>query len=249
MISPKDISSLCSEIYIDNNSDCSILCIHGFSSTPLSIKPLIDAFSNAGFNVYAPILSGHGKNWQALNGVKHTDWINDVEKAYQKIRTKSIFLVGFSMGGTLASIIAAKHKEIKGVILINHAIFINDPRTLFLPFFKKFIKTAKGVAGDIKKKGIEEIAYEKVTTESVYELLTLIKKAKVDQCGIESPVLIFKSKADHIVKFKSANYTFKNIKSKYKELVILKNSYHVATLDNDVELINNKSLDFVKRFK
>jgi len=39
----------------------------------------------------------------------------------------------------------------------------------------------------------------------------------------------------------------RNVSSQTKELVTLENSYHVATMDYDLELIEQKSLEFIQK--
>lgn len=243
------ITQKISDIEIIGSKDIAIICIHGFSSTNLSILPLIEAFKKENYTVFAPILKGHGTNWRDLKKIKYEDWINQTESLYLKLKEKykKIFIFGFSMGGTIACYLGAKYKEISGIILLNHAIFINDLRIFFLPLGRFFIKKTKGVAGDIKKDGIKESAYEILPTQAVYQLILLINKTKKMLGSITQPVLILKSRLDHIVKYKSAFYTYKKINSNAKELVILNNSYHVALLDYDVEIIIEKCLDFIKR--
>jgi len=40
---------------------------------------------------------------------------------------------------------------------------------------------------------------------------------------------------------------YENVSSQTKELVTLENSYHVATMDYDLELIEQKSLEFIQK--
>jgi carboxylesterase len=61
----------------------------------------------------------------------------------------------------------------------------------------------------------------------------------------KQPILIFKSKEDHVIPRVSAIYTFKKIGSSQKELIWLENSYHVATMDFDKDLIAEKSIKFM----
>ncbi len=63
---------------------------------------------------------------------------------------------------------------------------------------------------------------------------------------ISQPFLIFKSIEDHVIPKISATYTMKKLGSKDKELIWLDNSYHVAPLDYDKELIVKKSIEFIE---
>ncbi|MBN2545547.1 MAG: alpha/beta fold hydrolase [Spirochaetes bacterium] len=236
-------------ISYDNKSDTSVLCIHGYSGTNLSMLPLIKGLNKAGFNVEAPVLRGHGTVWQESEKVKFGDWLDDVENAYIELKKKSkhVFLAGLSMGGTLACYLAGKYSEIKGAVLINHAIYINDPRLFLLPVAKFFLRSSKGVVGDIKKEGVSEPGYEILSTKATHEFIKLIDLVKKNLYKVKQPLLIFKSKEDHVIKVRSVDYTLRNISSENVRVVWLENSYHVATLDNDADLILKKTIEFIKK--
>ena len=229
-------------------SEVGILVIHGITSTTSSMKYLAKQFADAGYNVELPGLAGHGTKWQDMNLIKYTDWIDDLEKALTKLqkRCSKIFLCGLSLGGGLALFMTGKHPELSGVILINHAAKFTGPKFWFVPILRKFIKSVPAVASDIKDPNFKEIAYDRTPTNGVYEMLKMLKEMRKMLPDISQAILIFKSKEDHIVPKLSVTYTIKNIGSKDKELIWLENSYHVAPLDYDKELIAKKSIEFIK---
>jgi len=232
-----------------SDSEVGVLVIHGITSTTSSMKFLAQQFAEAGFNVELPGLTGHGTKWQDMNSLKYTDWIDDLEKALAKLKNRcsKIFLCGLSLGGGLALFMAGKHPEISGVILINHAAKFTNPKFWFVPILKKFVKSVPAVASDLKDPDAKEIAYDRTPTNGVHEMLKMLKEVKKMQPHINSPVLIFKSKEDHVVPRISATFTMKMLGSKDKELIWLENSYHVAPLDYDKELIAKKSIEFIEK--
>ena len=229
-------------------SEVGILIIHGITSTTSSMMFLAKHFANAGFNVELPGLSGHGTKWQDMNSLKYADWVDDLEKALLKLQERSskIFLCGLSLGGGLALFMAGKHFELAGIILINHASKFTDPRFWFVPIMRKFVKSIPAVASDIKDPNSNEIAYDRTPTNGIYEMLQMLKEARKMLPSITTPVLIFKSKEDHVVPKISATFTMEKLGSKDKELIWLENSYHVAPMDYDKELIVKKSIEFIE---
>ena len=183
-----------------------------------------------------------------MNSVKYTDWINDLELALKKLqeRCSKIFICGLSLGGGLALYLTGKHPEITGTILINHASKFTNPKFWFVPIIRHFIKSVPAVASDIKDPNSKEIAYDRTPTNGVYEMLIMLKEVKRMQPNILQPVLIFKSLEDHVVPRISATFTMKKLGSKDKELIWLENSYHVASMDYDKELIAKNSIEFIK---
>jgi len=230
-------------------NDVGVLVIHGLTSTTSSMEYLAKQFADTNYNVELPSLSGHGTKWQDMNSIKYTDWVNDLEKSLKTLqnRCSKIFLCGLSLGGGLALYLTGKHPEIVGTILINHASKFTSPMLWFTPLLKIFVKSVPGVASDIKDPNSKEIAYDRTPTNGVNEMLKMLKEVKKMQPGITQPILIFKSREDHVVPKVSATFTMQKLGSKDKELIWLDNSYHVAPLDNDKELITKKSREFIDR--
>ncbi len=228
-------------------SEVGILVIHGLTSTTSSMKFLAEQFTDAGYNVELPRLSGHGTKWQDMNSTKYTDWINDVEKGLKKLqeRCSKTFLCGLSLGGELALYLTGKHPEVAGTILINHTSKFTNPKFWFVPLLTNFIRSVPAIASDIKDPNSKEFAYDRTPTNGINEMLKLIKEVNKIQSNILQPCLIFKSKDDHAVPIISATFTMKKLGSKDKELIWLENSYHVAPLDYDKDLIAKKSIEFI----
>ena len=231
-----------------NNSDVGVLVLQGFTGTVGSIIYLAKYLADRGFDVEAPRLSGHGTKWQDLNKVRYTDWLNDVEMAYDKLkkRSKNVFVAGLSMGGALALYLLEQHPEVKGGILINHIVVRNDPSTKFLGIISLFVKSVPAIGSDIKDPNVKEPAYERTSTRGAYEMVKLLNVVQKALDKVQEPLLILKSKEDHVVPMENVDYTLKHVKSQDIKVVYLENSYHVATMDYDKDLINQYTEEFIK---
>ncbi len=233
----------------ENDSDVGVLVIHGFTGTTSSVRYWGECLAKADFNVEGPRLSGHGTKWQDLNKVKYEDWIDDVENGLKKLKKRSekIFVAGLSMGGTLSLYLAEIHSDISGILLVNHAIDLHDPRLPFLGILKYFIKSTPAIGSDIKDSSQKEIAYDRTPTSGAHEMVKLLEITKKNLSKVEQPVLIFKSREDHVVPLDNAEFTLKHIGSFDKKIIWLENSYHVATMDFDEDLICRESIKFINR--
>jgi carboxylesterase len=230
-------------------SKVGVLVSQGFTGTTSSVIYLAKFFADKGYNVECPRLTGHGTRWEELNKVKYTDWVNDIETAFNNLEkdSKEVFVAGLSMGGALALYLQEMHPEIRGGILINHALIFDDPRIGFLPILKYLIKSTPAIANDIKDPSQKELAYDKTPTAGAHEMIKLTKLVVSNLNKVNQPQLIFKSKEDHVVPLKNVQFTIDRISSKEKEVIWLENSYHVATMDFDKDLICEKSLEFVEK--
>ncbi len=233
------------------NEDIGVLLIHGFTSTTSGMMYLAQQFSEVGFHVELPSLPGHGTTWQNLNKICYEEWIEELQKSLKILQSRAskIYVCGLSLGGALALRIAQLHPEISGIILINHACKFTHPKFWFAPIIRFLIPSVPAVASDIKDPEEKEIAYLRTPTNAVHQMLCLMKIVRKNLSQTKQPVLIFKSKEDHVIPRVSAIYTLKKIGSSQKELIWLENSYHVAPLDFDKELIAKKSIEFILQQK
>ena len=234
-----------------NGSDVGVLLIHGFTSTPASVRYVGEGLAGEGFDVDCPLLSGHGRSWREANACRYQDWLDDVERAYAAIRERcsKVFTGGLSMGGALSLYLAENHPEISGVFPINHAaVFSRDWRMGLLPILKKVVPSLEKVGGDLKNPDEEEITFDRTPLPATHELIKMVRIIKDNLPRVTQPCLIFKSREDHIIPVESAVYTLDAISSKEKQLIWLENSYHVATQDYDRDIIVSETIKFIRKY-
>ena len=84
------------------------LCIHGFCSVPGLYRPLAPDIRAAGYDLYAPLLSGHGTQPVDMLAVTAEQWQEDSRRALEPLLSayEKVHLIGTSMGGALATYLA-----------------------------------------------------------------------------------------------------------------------------------------------
>jgi carboxylesterase len=234
------------EPFYFEGSRVGILVSHGFTGSTQSMRPLGEAYAAEGFTVCGPRLKGHGTHYEDMEQTTYRDWIASIEEGYKwlKERCDTIFVTGLSMGGTLTLYIAEKHPDIRGIILINAAVDIPAMEPVLQLEGTRYLDA---IGSDIKKPGIKELAYEKTPVRSVKEILSFMAEVKGDLAKVSCPALIFVSEEDHVVPPDNSQMIYDGINSETKEIHFLKESYHVATLDNDQQVIIEKTVDFIKK--
>jgi carboxylesterase len=178
-----------------------------------------------------------------------TDWFNSLNEGLERLKARcdTLFVTGLSMGGTLTLLMAGQFPGLfKGIIPINAAVVLNSPDMASLAFMPGAPPEVPGVGSDIKAPGVVELAYPVVPTPAVKGLLLLMKVADELMPRITCPALIVTSRDDHVVPPVNAEYILNRLGSEQKRILWLENSYHVATLDNDKDLILQESLNFIK---
>lgn len=120
------------------------LLIHGFASTPRETEGLGEALLAAGLTVSIPRLPGHGTNGEDFLTTCWRDWLRHCVDAYLDLaaRHDPVSLVGFSMGGLLAIVLAARF-PVKSLALLAPPIRTRDPRLPFTPLLGLLIRRAR----------------------------------------------------------------------------------------------------------
>ncbi|GER68312.1 carboxylesterase [Weizmannia acidilactici] len=233
------------ESFFLKGNQIGILISHGFNGTPQSVRFLGEYMASKGFTVYAPRLKGHGTHCTDMERCTYNDWIQSLEEGYQYLKQhcRDIFIIGQSMGGTLTLNLAEKNFDIRGIVLINAAIK-NIPELEKCLTEQRFIEEGPP---DIKAAGVQEITYEKVPVSSIRELLTVMRVTRQNLSKVVCPALLFQSVDDHVVPPENADYIAAHIRSRFKKVISLFDSYHVASLDNEKEWIAEQCCLFIQQ--
>lgn len=234
-----------------------VLLCHGFTGSPTSLRPWADYLVDAGYAVRLPLLPGHGTVWQDMNGVTFEHWLATVTASLAELsgNCRSVVVCGLSMGGTLALRLAELHPaEIAGLVLVNPSVMSTRRDAKFAPVLRKLqpallkvMPSLPGITDDIAKAGVVENGYPRIPIAAALSLQAAWKVVRRDLPLVSSPLLLLHSKVDHVVEPANAAIVMAGVSSADQREVLLENSYHVATLDYDAELIFAESVTFIER--
>jgi len=227
-----------------------VLVVHGFTGCTQSMLPLGEGLAAAGFTVIGPRLPGHGTTVKDMGTRKWDEWTGAAEKGLMDLldRCDKVFVTGLSMGGTITCYLGERYAgKLAGIMPINAAVAKLNPLMPLTPVAKYVLKTIPGVGSDIKDPSVEESCYDKVPVPAAAELHALMKLTRRDLAKITEPILVFTSREDHVVPPANGAFIIDHVGSQDKEQVWLENSYHVATLDFDKQLIIDRCVEFIQR--
>jgi carboxylesterase len=216
---------------------------------PGSMRPWAEALSSAGFTVSVPLLPGHGTTWQDANKCTWEDWYGGLERAFDDIRADCThtFVAGLSMGGTLVTSLAEQRgAEIAGVIVVNGAFFTTRKDAKLLTLLRWVVPSLPPVGNDIKKAGVTEPAYDRVPVRAAYQMMRGWKDTNAEFAKVTQPLLVLTSREDHVVEKGNSERLLERAGSTDKRQIWLEDSFHVATMDNDLPLIIEESTAFIK---
>lgn len=226
-----------------------VLLVHGFTGTPMSMRPWGEHLAAEGFAVRGPLLPGHGTRWQDCNAATHDQWTAAVEAAFDELSAvcDRVFVAGLSMGGTLATRLAqVRADDVAGLLLVNPALLTQRIDAKLLPMLARITPSWAPIASDIKKPGVTELAYPKLPTRAMMQLRGLWSLTRADLGAVTAPVIVFTSREDHVVEPVNSSILLAGVGSTDTTTVELENSYHVATLDNDAPLIFARSVEWIR---
>ncbi|MFM2364883.1 MAG: hypothetical protein RLY79_552 [Actinomycetota bacterium] len=232
-----------------SNKSVGILLVHGFTGSPASMRPWAEYLNQKGYTVRVPLLPGHGTKPEDLNEVTWEQWPAKVEQEIAELSKTctKIFLCGLSMGGGTTLNVATRHsKKLSGIILVNpmiHVAFIGPEVAYFL---SRFQKLRKSVGDDIKRPGVTEWGYDALPTRGVHQLLKMLKYTRSRLHDVTVPMQLFHSVDDHTLPVSNTEIIMNGVGSRVKQRIELTNSYHVATLDYDAEIIFENSKLFIE---
>jgi len=226
-----------------------VLLVHGFTGTPMSMRPWGEHLAAAGFAVRCPLLPGHGTRWQDCNLVTEEDWTAAVGAAFDELAADvdRVVVAGLSMGGTLAIRLAeTRPDDVAALVLVNPSLLTQRLDAKLLPLLARITASWAPIASDIKKPGVTELAYPKLPTRAVLGLRRLWTATRADLGRVRAPLLLYRSTEDHVVEPASGRALLAGVSSTDVTEVLLENSYHVATLDNDAPTIFEGSVDWIR---
>ena len=226
-----------------------VVLVHGFTGTPMSMRPWGEQLAAEGFAVRCPLLPGHGTSWQDCNASTADQWTSAVEAAFDELAATCdrVFVAGLSMGGALATRLAeVRPDDVAGLLLVNPALLTQRLDAKLLPLLARITPSWAPIAGDIKKPGAVELAYPKLPTRAMMQLRSLWALTRADLGRVTAPVIVFRSAEDHVVEPVNSELLLAGISSTDKDEVVLGNSYHVATLDNDAPQIFTRSAEWIR---
>ncbi|MDQ0163471.1 alpha/beta hydrolase [Bacillus alveayuensis] len=226
------------------------LCIHGFTGAPYEVEPLAEYLRHqTNWDIRVPTLPGHGEIL-SLSGVRYEEWIEYAEQELQRLMKTSndIYVIGFSMGGLIASYLAANY-PIKKLVLLSAAIYYVNPAQM-LADIKEMIRD--GVKGNLKENELFQ-RYKKKMTETpiraTFQFRKLVRFVKPFLKDIKVPTLIVQGELDGIVPVKSAHYLYNVIGSSHKELLFLPNSKHHICHGDDFAVLAERVEKFLRKQK
>jgi carboxylesterase len=117
------------------------LVLHGFMGSPVSSRDMAKHIAEGGVTAHCPLLPGHGNLPYEIHGHSGKEWLAEADEAFDFLsrHCDQIFIIGHSMGASLAAYLANKHPDVCGLILLAPLYKVPDWRINLAAFGRYFM--------------------------------------------------------------------------------------------------------------
>lgn len=255
-------------------SSSGVLLIHGLTGTPNEMRYVAKGLGREGFKTDCVRLAGHCGTEEDLLKTGWRDWLASVEEAAEALRKEvdHLFVAGLSMGSVLAIKYAIEHPEkVSGLGLYGTTFFYDGwsippvgRLSFLLPIFdrlgigqkKAFIETfpyglknerlrksvsEKMLSGDSESAGLAGNPWP-----SLAEFYRLSHDVQRNLHRVKAPSIVMHAREDDVASLKNAQLIERKIDAPV-ETVVLTDSYHMITVDQEKAQVVARSADFFRR--
>jgi len=232
-----------------------LLLLHGFGDTPQTMRDLATQLHARGYGVVVPLLPGHGRTLRQFVQSGSREWLAHANSALATLRTlhPQIGIIGLSMGGALATILAAEHADVRTLVLI--APYLSVPSRVrrltrwrgtigqLLPYFPAL--GSRSIHDE--KARVENLAYGALNATTLSELVAVVDLGAGALPTLTVPVLMLQSREDNRIPAAAAEGIFERIGSSNKRLTWLAGCGHILTVDHQRERVASETMAWLDR--
>jgi carboxylesterase len=248
-----------------------VLLIHGLGGTPTELRFVAQALARNGHTVYSMQLAGHCGMPEELRRSTWQDWYASVEEAHDRLRETCDVIIagGLSMGGILALHLAQRRPQgVQGLLLYAPTLVLDG---WSMPWYSRALRLVGWLPAGIDFNLAEREPYglkdERVRAlvlssmqsgdsgqagvfhtplRSFGQFNQLVRVVKRNLGSARQPALIIHPRKDDMADLSNTLYLQTHLGG-LVDTVVLDNSYHIVTLDQQRHVVADRSTDFVAR--
>jgi esterase/lipase len=205
-------------------------------AAPAEVRAMAEYFYQQGYAVYGVRLRGHGTSPEDLSQRTWEDWYHSFNRGYAIVKsvTDHIIVGGFSTGGCLALIAAArKGEKVQAAFSICAPLQVNNYSVRLVPslvtlnsLLKKLGQGREAWEYVVNEPENRHINYERNPLKGINELVKVMNITEESLPDVKIPTLIIQASKDPIVNPESGRQIFDKVASPHKELVMVERSRH-----------------------
>ena len=243
-----------------------LMLLHGLASTPQEFSVIGQTWRNEGVRLHLPQLTGYS----APNPLRPLPWQRWLDAAVHELRAQDepVVLGGLCIGAVLALAAALAYPErVAGLVLMSPTLFYDGwglSRWRWLrhvgylpglrtrvqvperePYGVKNPQIRKWIARELQQRERSAAGPAALPLWAVHEAERLIRHVRPRLGRITARTLVLHAREDEVASLRSPELLMADLGAQDKQLVVLENSYHMVTLDNDRNTVVRETLDFL----
>lgn len=248
------------EPFFFRGGEVGCLCLHGFTASPAEVRWMGEYLAGRGCTVYGPRLPGHATDPRDLLRMRWQDWYAAALDGWAVLRAQceQVFVVGHSMGGLLALMLAAD-RPVTGAVIQAAPIRFRSRliRTAWwLKYGLRFTDqtdtspVVEVIRAEQQRRGeavVGRLRYNQWASAGVEQLYALSGEARRHLPEIRVPLLLIYSTQDRTVPPENIDLIRQEVGSASVESRLLQQSDHILPQDVERETVFALTADFIAR--
>lgn len=243
------------------------LLIHGLGGTEHELRLVEKTLKAEGYETKCAVLPGHGTCPEDLIGVRFEQWLEAVSVEYLELRARhdTVHIVGMCMGALLALALSQLIGDRRGrVVALATPVFLDG---WSLPWYRRLrhlayhfprvrdkfrVKESEpfGVKNGVLRAAIkarflrgDTFHYSWTPLTCIRELDRLRRFVRKRVRRVARPALIIHAREDELTSLRSAYFLNQHIHA--SRLLVVEESYHMLSIDNDRRLVADTVAQFL----
>src|SRR5215471_14679660 len=245
-----------------------VLLVHGLGGTPVELRFIAQLLARAGHTVFCCQLAGHCGTPEELRRSTWREWYESVEAAHDRLREHCDIIVagGLSMGGILALHLAHRRPEsVAGLLLFAPTLKLDG---WSMPWYSKLLQYVRPfpvrLEFDLSERepyGLKDERVRALVVSSMqcgdgqagifstpmrsfanFNALVAVVKGELGE--VRQPAFIVHPRDDDMASLSNSQYLLAHLGG-LVDALILDDSYHMVTLDQQRHIVVDRTERFV----
>lgn len=251
-----------------------VILLHGLCSTPAELRPVEVALRAVGYSVHPLTIAGYSFEAGDRRAVSFVAWLDAIEREVDRLRTTHdrVMLIGISAGAALALGAAIRCGDrIDGMVLMSTTLRFDGwgvSRWNFLlplayhtpvgrfwkyreraPFGVKNERVRAWIERELRARRVSSAGSLVIDVDYLREHDRLIRLVRRRLGQVTCPeVLALHARDDEVASLHNLGFLARGLRHSAFRAVVLGNSYHMITIDNDRPQVVREVVEFAAAF-